>query len=137
MFLQASVILSTGGGRKYLTRYTPPPGPGAPRGTRYTPWDQVHPPWRRACWEIRSTCGRYASYWNAIFVSHVSVHGGLGPGGVRLWTPLRSPSGRYASYWNAFLFSNKTCLKTFVFYLKLFSYTFPIPEVFRRHFLFG
>ena len=24
------------------------------------------PPWCRACWEIRSTRGRYASYWNAI-----------------------------------------------------------------------
>ena len=40
MFLQASVILLTGG--EYLTRYPPwdqvhPPGPG-------TPWDQVHPP---------------------------------------------------------------------------------------------
>ena len=34
-----------------------PPGPGPP--TRY-------PPRRRACWEIRSTSGRYASYWNAI-----------------------------------------------------------------------
>ena len=73
MFLQASVILSTGG--EYLTRYTPrtrytpqdqvhpwdqvhplgpgtpsPPGPGSPPtrytplGTRYTPLDQVHPP---------------------------------------------------------------------------------------------
>ena len=53
------------------TRYTPPPGPGTPPGTRYTPrtrytpWDQVHPPCR-ACCEIRSTRGRYASYWNAL-----------------------------------------------------------------------
>ena len=53
MFLQASVILSTG--REYLTRYLPgtrnipqvPPRPGTPPGTRYnppgtryTPWDQ-------------------------------------------------------------------------------------------------
>ena len=58
MFLQASVILSTGG--EYLTRYPPglgttadqvhlPPGPGTPPQTRYTPGtryppDQVHPP---------------------------------------------------------------------------------------------
>ena len=50
------------------TRSTPlgpgtplPPGPGTPPGTRYTfPRDQVHPQ------EIRSTRGRYASYWNAI-----------------------------------------------------------------------
>ena len=25
-----------------------------------------HPPLHSACWEIRSTSGRYASYWNAI-----------------------------------------------------------------------
>ena len=27
-----------------------------------------------ACWEIRSTCGWYASYWNAILVHHVPFH---------------------------------------------------------------
>ena len=50
MFLQASVILLTGG--EYLTRYTPPgtrytpPGPGTPpRDQVHPPWDQVHPPW--------------------------------------------------------------------------------------------
>ena len=115
-----SVIMFTGGG-EYLGRYTGtyPLGPGKPPGTRYTPWDQVHPPepgtplgpgtppgteytprdqvhslWTRytpqdqvhphphppgtrytcrdqvhppssACWEIRATSGRYASYWNA------------------------------------------------------------------------
>ena len=48
MFLQASVILSTG--REYLTRYlpgtknTPIPEPGTSQ-TRYTPQDQVQPPW--------------------------------------------------------------------------------------------
>ena len=52
MFLQASVILLTGG-EEYLTRYTP--------WTRYTPRC-------RACWEIRSTRGQYASYWNAILL---------------------------------------------------------------------
>ena len=52
------------------TRYPPRPGtppraqvhppvPGTPPRTRYTPR-------RRACWEIRPTRGRYASYWNAI-----------------------------------------------------------------------
>ena len=71
MFLQASVILLTGGstwpgtppGTRYTaqdqvhppgTRYTPwdqvhpqtryTPRPGTPPRTRYTPWDQVHPP---------------------------------------------------------------------------------------------
>ena len=81
------------------TRYTPPGpgthpplGPGTPPGTRYTPsrtryspslgtrytplgpgtppQDQVHLPCR-ACWEIRSTRGRYASYWNAILLLFV------------------------------------------------------------------
>ena len=54
MFLQVCVILFTGG--ECLTRYPPgtrcttpgsgtppPPGPGTPPGTRYTPQDQVHP----------------------------------------------------------------------------------------------
>ena len=61
-------------------------------------------PRHRACWEIQSTCGRYASYWNAILL-HLSVilftgWGGcipacngrgvgclpLGPGGANLWS---------------------------------------------------
>ena len=48
--------------------------PCTPPGTRYTPQIQVqpprtrHPPRRRACWEIWSTRGRYASYWNAILL---------------------------------------------------------------------
>ena len=66
------------------THLPSPPGPGTPH-TRYIPWDQVHPPGtryisrarytplgpgtppsrHRECWEIRSTRGRYASYWNA------------------------------------------------------------------------
>ena len=53
MFLQVCVILFTGGGGEYLTRY-PPRGPGTPPrdqvhppGTRYTPRDQVHPPGTR------------------------------------------------------------------------------------------
>ena len=41
-----------------------PPGPG-------TPWEQTPPrpgtpSLHSACWEIRSTSGRYTSYWNAI-----------------------------------------------------------------------
>ena len=44
------------------------PGPGPP------PWDQAPPrpgtppPWSRAYWEIQSTSGWYASYWNVILV---------------------------------------------------------------------
>ena len=32
------------------------------------PWSR-HPLPRRACWEIRSMHGRYASYWNAILLN--------------------------------------------------------------------
>ena len=73
------------------TRHTPldqahTPGPGTPC-TRHPPWEETplaadppapdtpqtrHPPelgtpQHRACWEIQSTRGQYASYWNAIF----------------------------------------------------------------------
>ena len=41
-----------------------PLGADTPRAD--TPREQTPSPWRRACWEIRSTRGRYASYWNAI-----------------------------------------------------------------------
>ena len=43
-----------------------PLGPGTPPGTRYTPR-------HRSCWEIRSTRGRYASYWNAFLFSIVPI----------------------------------------------------------------
>ena len=48
MFLHLSVILFTGP-QCMLGYHTPPPRPLC-----------------RACWEIRSTSGRYVSYWNAI-----------------------------------------------------------------------
>ena len=48
------------------TRYAPL-GPGTP--PREQPPGPGTPPQCRACWEIRSTCGRYASYWNAILFS--------------------------------------------------------------------
>ena len=38
----------------------PPLGPDPPGAG--TPQDQAPPPLRSACWEIRSTSGRYASY---------------------------------------------------------------------------
>ena len=60
----------------------PPPGKETP-WARQTPPQQGRPPWqggspwrgrpslRSASWEIRSTSGRYASYWNAILVLHL------------------------------------------------------------------
>ena len=54
-----------------------PPGPGIPPRTRYTPLGTRYappgpgtPPVSSACWEIRATSGRYASYWNAFLFSH-------------------------------------------------------------------
>ena len=56
---------------------TPTPGADTPQ-SRHLPQEQTppkqtppwsrHPPPCRACWEIRSTRGRYASYWNAILL---------------------------------------------------------------------
>ena len=70
MFLQASVILLMG-----VCVCTPPPSRHtSPPPRSRPPWEQTHPPpeqtpppQSRACYEIRSTRGRYASYWNAIF----------------------------------------------------------------------
>ena len=54
---------------------TPPLDQSAPPGSRHPP-DQSPPPQEqtprhRACWEIRSTRGRYASCWNATFLNNV------------------------------------------------------------------
>ena len=46
------------GADPFLCEQTPPRPRGRPPPFR--------PPQRKACWEIRSTRGRYASYWNAI-----------------------------------------------------------------------
>ena len=72
---------SQGGSASVHAGIPPPPGPGTPPldqapplWTRHpldlahTPPDQA-PPRSRAYWEIRSTSGRYASYWNAILVT--------------------------------------------------------------------
>ena len=65
-----------------MLRYTPP-GADAPPGTDTHPWEQTppgadtcpqqtpHPSGSSACWEIRATSGRYASYWNAYLLSMV------------------------------------------------------------------
>ena len=87
---QTRCPLPPGPGTPPGTRYTPclpqdqvhtpqtrcplPPGPGTPPGTRYTPPGPGTLP-RRACWEIRSTRGRYASYWNAILFSNELENG--------------------------------------------------------------
>ena len=56
-----------------------PPWQGDPPGKETPPW-QGRPPLTRqipplcsACWEIRSTSGRYASYWNAILLIFSSL----------------------------------------------------------------
>ena len=45
----------------------PPPREQTPPGSRHPPTPQ----WK-ACWEIQSTSGRYASYWNAFLFSRDS-----------------------------------------------------------------
>ena len=46
-----------------------PPGPGTP----HLP-DQVPTPRSRSCWGIRSTSGRYASYWNVMLLVLILRH---------------------------------------------------------------
>ena len=87
MFLQASVILSTGGVCLSVWWDTiPPPRADYPPGAETTPPPRADPPWeqtprdqtpprsrhppgpdspREADASIRSMSGRYASYWNA------------------------------------------------------------------------
>ena len=78
MFLHVSVIHSVHGGRggvcskgskvvsQHALRQTPQ--------SRHPPKEQT-PPRRRACCEIRSTRGRYASYWNAILLLYRLCYG--------------------------------------------------------------
>ena len=47
----------SGGSASVHAGIPPPPGPDTPPS--------------RACWKIRSTSGRYASYWNAILFDHI------------------------------------------------------------------
>ena len=67
-----------------LARQTPLTGKADPpwlarqtslAGKADPPWQGNPParqtPLRSACWEIRSTSGRYASYWNAILVHNI------------------------------------------------------------------
>ena len=55
------------------TRYTP--RAGTPPG-RYTLQADTPPSRSSACWEIRATSGRYASYWNAfLFLFNASCGG--------------------------------------------------------------
>ena len=83
VFLHLFVILFTGGGLPQCilgyppgTRppreQTPPREQPHPPRSRHPPPgippEQTHTPRSKACWEIRSTSGRYASYWNAILL---------------------------------------------------------------------
>ena len=80
MFLHLSVSHSVHRGRSAALHAgihpaPPPPGPeaGTPGADPLQEQRQASPlgadppsPQRSACWEIRATSGRYASYWNAI-----------------------------------------------------------------------
>ena len=63
----------------------------------HDPPGRRHRPARSACWEIRATSGRYASYWNAyLFLSRIEILFQLirpvifwGTGGKGIWTHNR------------------------------------------------
>ena len=94
IFSQACVTLFTGGGggsasvhagiphHHHLLEQTPPgadpPGPGRHLPPGADPPGPGRPPQRRACWEIRSTRGRYASYCNAILFIVCNENSGSG-----------------------------------------------------------
>ena len=74
MFSQVSVCPQ---GQGCLPHCMLPPEQNPPRSRHHlpesrhplgadTPWSR-HLPLHSACWEIRATSGRYASYWNAYF----------------------------------------------------------------------
>ena len=76
IFLHLSVILFIGGLPHCMLGYIPqeqtPPrdqrqAPPPPPGPEAAP-PRSRPPRHSACWEIGVTGGRYASYWNAIFL---------------------------------------------------------------------
>ena len=87
-----SVILFTGGVclSAWWDTHTPPrnqtpTGKQTPMGSRH-PQKQT-PPLHSACWEIRATSGRYASYWNAYLLILIkcyepSWHGSFGRASV-------------------------------------------------------
>ena len=81
----------TGADTPHRTKHPPeqtPPCPGTRHPTRSRhPRDQAPPPRYSACWEIRSTSERYASYWNAILfviLSYCSIGVGGETNGVNL-----------------------------------------------------
>ena len=126
MFLQASVILSTGGclPQCMLGYHSHPPGSRHPHGSRHppgsrhplgadTPPGSRYPPGvdtpsradtslpreqtpQEAGSGIRSMSGRYASYWNTFLF---------------IMKPVWSASGWLSSYWNAFLLRNTVSKK--------------------------
>ena len=58
---------SQGGGSASVHGGIPPPPPEADTPWEQTPQEQTLPR-HRACWEIQSMRGQYASYWNAILL---------------------------------------------------------------------
>ena len=64
-----------------------PTGPGTSPQTRYPPPDQVHPP------RIRTTSGRYASYWNAFLLFVFFCNGVIG-GCPRKYHRATKPTGK-------------------------------------------
>ena len=79
MFLHLSVCHSVHRGclPQCMLGYTPP-GADTPWSKQLSPGANTppprssHPP-SSACWEIRPTSGRYASYWNAYLLFKVSI----------------------------------------------------------------
>ena len=113
MFLQACVILFTGGCLPqcmlgHPPEHTPPQSRHPPRADTPSPSGaDTPPPPGRACWEIRSTRGRYTSYWNVIllqvfftfdnsnhFLSQMNLHVIFFRDQAMLWIHLQKRLGK-------------------------------------------
>ena len=105
IFLHLFVILFTGGGSASVhagiptpprpCTHAPSPGPCTPPGPC------TITPRHRACWEIRSTRGRYASYWNAILFPYYLI--GRNPSTTRLITFSGACDNDTVSIWGILL----------------------------------
>ena len=101
IFLHLSVILFTGGVCLSACWDTPrdhahPPNHAPPRTMHPSGPCTIPPTQHRACWEIRSTRGRHASYWNAIlFVSASSI---INDGVGSKWSQGATPYPKITSW---------------------------------------
>ena len=110
MFSQACVIPSVHGGRGYLSQHAMGQGSVVDTPTQADTPALLHPPpSRMGCYGIRSTSGRYASYFNAF-----------------LWYVLILYSGRDFAFLSNYFFLRKKIISLFLTFTEIMSLFFEI-----------